>query len=394
MNNKGFTLAELLITLGLIAVMGLIIVNNVVALSNRQDEKEYEAFKERVEKAACVYAGLEENYAECGNKTCIVSVGTLISEGLVDDYVVNPKTQTEVDVNVNVYVKYENGKRTCYYSEDNGSYDFIGPSVTITKQYGMVKLAFSDTSYLGKYEINTSPTNMGNPTNFAANKKSVTIYYEPKYAGTYYVHAVDQFGNQAITSSSNPAHPSFTVAAADIDTVKPVITLNSISRGVIKATIQDDLKLKGYAFTKSTAEPTSYTMLYNKTLTTADIPASGDTKDITSDPYTAAATYYLHVVDYYNNRTYLKIVVEFTPPTITYTANGSDITLTFKDNVGLQKYFITKLSTLPDDAEWIDISNKVKEYTFHENIAEAGNWYVYLYDTQDNLTVQNIRVTL
>ncbi|MBO4245185.1 MAG: hypothetical protein J5892_00385 [Bacilli bacterium] len=393
MKKNGFTIAELLVTLGLIAIMGLIIVNNVVALSNRQDEKEYEEFKSRVEKAACVYAGLDENNAECGNKTCIVSVGTLISEGLIEDYVVNPKTQTEVDTSVNVYVKYENGKRTCYYSEDNGSYDFIGPSVTITKQYGMVKITFSDTSYLGKYEINTSPTNMNNPTNFAANKKSATVYYEPKYAGTYYVHAVDQFGNQAIISSANPTHPTFTVAAADIDTTKPVITLDSVSRGVIKATLQDDLKLKGYTITKSTSEPSSYTMFYNKVLTTADIPSGGDTKEITSDPYTTAATYYLHAVDYYNNRTYLKIVVEFTVPTITYTVSGRNVTLTFKDNVGLQKYFITKLSTLPDDAEWIDISDKVKEYTFTESFSSTGNWYVYLYDSQDNLTVKNILVS-
>ena len=82
-----------------------------------------------------------------------------------------------------------------YYSEDNSTYDFIGPSVSINKQYGLVEITISDTNYLGKYEINISPTNMHNASAFGLQKKTETLYYEPKTPGKYYLHVTDQFNN-------------------------------------------------------------------------------------------------------------------------------------------------------------------------------------------------------
>ena len=40
MKKNGFTLAELLITLSLLVVIGLIIANNIVALTNHQNDNE------------------------------------------------------------------------------------------------------------------------------------------------------------------------------------------------------------------------------------------------------------------------------------------------------------------------------------------------------------------
>ena len=393
MKKNGFTLAELLITLGLIVLIGLVIANNIVALTNRQSDSEFTDFKNAIEKAACVYASLDKMESECGNTNCIITIGSLISEGLLDDNLINPKTEEAVDIDQTVYVQNENGKKTCYYSEDNASHDFVGPNVAITKSYGLVKIVVSDTNNLGKYEINTSPKNMNSTTDFG-NVKSKTIYYEPRVSGTYYVHATDRYGNYAAVSSSNSAHPSFTIAAADVDTVKPIITVDSVSRGVIKATIYDDLKVKGYALTTDANSPSAYTMLYNKTLVEADVAVGGESKEVTLDPLTSAGYYYLHAIDYYNNKIYSKIQVEFTKPTVSYTTDGTEVTLTFKDNAGLKQYFITKLSTLPSDAEWIPISDKVKQITVTTSINETGNYYVYLYDMQDNLTTKAIYVDL
>ncbi len=393
MKKNGFTLTELLITLSLIVVIGLIIANNIVALTNRQSDTEYKDFKNSIEKAACVYAGLDKMKTECGSTNCIVTVGSLISEGLLDDNLYNPQTDTEVNIDATVFVQNENGKKTCYYSEDNASYDFIGPNVTINKSYGLVEIQVADTNYLGKYEINTSPKNMSSATAFG-NVKSNIIYFEPRMSGTYYIHATDKYNNFATVSSSNSAHPSFTITENDVDTTKPVITIDTISRGVIKATLYDDLKIKGYTLTNSSNDPLTYTMLYNNTLSTSDIAVGGETKEVTLDPITTAGEYYLHVIDYYNNKKYYKVTIEFTKPEITYSTNGTEVTLNFSDNVGLKEYFITNLSTLPSDAEWISISDKVKNITVTTTINETGNYYVYLYDSQDNLESKAIYVDL
>ena len=393
MKKNGFTLAELLITLSLLVVIGLIIANNVVALTNHQNDNEYKDFKKSIEKAACVYAGLDKMKAECGNTNCIITIGSLISEGLIDDNLYNPQTDSEVSIDATVFVQNDNGKKTCYYSEDNASYDFIGPNVTINKVYGLVEITVADTNKLGKYEINTSPKNMNSATSFG-NVKSKTIYFEPKMSGTYYIHATDQYNNFATVSASNSNHPSVTIREADVDTTKPVITIDTISRGVIKAVLYDDLKLKGYTLSDSSNDPLTYTMLYNKTLSLSDIAVGGETKEITLDPITEAGTYYLHAIDYYNNKVFAPIEIEFTKPKISYKTNGTEVTLTLSDNVGLKQYYVTKLSTLPNDAEWISLSDKVKKVTVNTTITETGNYYVYLYDSQDNLESKAIYVDL
>lgn len=396
MKKNGFTLAELLITLGLIIIVGLIIANNIVALTNRQSDNEYNDFKGRIEKAACIYAGLDKNAVDCANKNCVVVVKDLIAEGLLDDELYNPKTESEVDIDSTVFVQNDNGKKTCYYSEDNSTYDFIGPSVSINKQYGLVEISISDTNYLGKYEINTSPTNMHNATSFGLQKKTETLYYEPKTPGKYYLHVTDQFNNLSVVSSANNNHPSFEIKDSDIDTTPPVITIDSISRGVIKATIYDDVKVKGYVLTTSSNDPSvdDYHLLYNKQLTLNDMAVGGEAKTVTLDPIMETGTFYLHAIDYYNNKTNYKLTVDFNKPTISYETNGSNVAITFKDDYGLQKYFITRLATLPNDAEWVSLSDKVKEITINETLTNPGNYYVYLYDVQDNLVVENIYVDL
>ena len=53
--NKGFTLVELIVTIGLICVLGAVIVTNMASnLTEKQDEQ-YENFKKTLENAACMY---------------------------------------------------------------------------------------------------------------------------------------------------------------------------------------------------------------------------------------------------------------------------------------------------------------------------------------------------
>jgi len=87
--KKGFTMIELIITIGLITILGLVIVMNMGSNLSKNQEKQYEEFKHTLENAACVYIDLNvaknlKNTCKT-NKTCQVSVSNLLSNGLIEE---------------------------------------------------------------------------------------------------------------------------------------------------------------------------------------------------------------------------------------------------------------------------------------------------------------------
>lgn len=104
MNKKGFTLVELMATIGLLAIMSLVIGVNITSIlkSTKQNEEEFN--KEQIEKAACVYYSSEE--LNSGEE---ITVGKLIDSGLLDE--------TYRNANGKITITFNDNEKKCSYNK-------------------------------------------------------------------------------------------------------------------------------------------------------------------------------------------------------------------------------------------------------------------------------------
>lgn len=122
MNKKGFTLTELILTIGLLAVIGLVIVTNMSGLLEKNKEDNYQNFVKAIEEAACTYIELKTartylNIDECKTTGCIIKVEKLVQEGLLaEEETISPKTNQSV-TSKEVKITYPNKKKTCKFIE-------------------------------------------------------------------------------------------------------------------------------------------------------------------------------------------------------------------------------------------------------------------------------------
>lgn len=96
MNKKGFTLVELMATIGLLAIMSLVIGVNITSILKSTKQREENFNKEQIEKAACVYYSSEE-LNPSGSKEIFVK--NLIESGLLDETYRNENGKITVTVN-------------------------------------------------------------------------------------------------------------------------------------------------------------------------------------------------------------------------------------------------------------------------------------------------------
>lgn len=83
MKKNGFTLVELIATLGLIAILATIILINMTGIKSNQDEVSTSRFKSTVEEAACSYVDLTD-FSDCRGK-CMESCHSADEECIVSD---------------------------------------------------------------------------------------------------------------------------------------------------------------------------------------------------------------------------------------------------------------------------------------------------------------------
>ncbi len=130
-NNKGFTLVELLVTIGLIGAIGVVVGFSVTNLLNSQKGQKYEEYKKTLEDATCVLAQRDNknlNGVICSDfpSECKVKIGELVNEGLIKKNLVNPKTDKSVEaylaedwpIDDQDYIQVTNssdGLRTCTF---------------------------------------------------------------------------------------------------------------------------------------------------------------------------------------------------------------------------------------------------------------------------------------
>ena len=127
MKKKGFTLIELIITIGVMVLVGLVIVTNMTGLFSKNEDQDYENFRKKIENAACIYAEKDvwkENKNKCKNHTsganCVITITTLIKAGLIEESLKDPNTGNYVKDNskYDVTVSWaSDGEKKCTLKE-------------------------------------------------------------------------------------------------------------------------------------------------------------------------------------------------------------------------------------------------------------------------------------
>lgn len=114
-NNKGFTLIEVIATIGIMILVGLVIVNNMSGILSKNQDEEYKNFKKEIEESACMY--VEVKKTDCiTNRGCEVSIKELIENGYIADNLKDPSTNKKVIENENKYkvnVSWIDNVKTC-----------------------------------------------------------------------------------------------------------------------------------------------------------------------------------------------------------------------------------------------------------------------------------------
>ena len=164
-------------------------------------------------------------------------------------------------------------KSVCNVYADKNS-DSVGPTVSnLSVDGNAVTFTASDNIGLAMYGLSSSNTIAPDDWYyFSGTSQSTTFEYANE--GTYYLWVKDTAGNNAISEAITITLDAAAPAVGNID----AYTKNAV------IALSDDNNLAGYAVTKTSTTPTSWTAV------------SGKTASVTY-PTTANGTYYVHVKD-------------------------------------------------------------------------------------------------
>lgn len=123
--KNGFTLIELIITIGIMILMGVIIANNLTSIFNKREDENISDFAKTLEEAACIYIDLSDPEIKakkslCKSEGCSINVGVLIENGLLDENLQNPLTKRKImeEKLDRITITYPNGEKTCVYESE------------------------------------------------------------------------------------------------------------------------------------------------------------------------------------------------------------------------------------------------------------------------------------
>lgn len=110
MNKKGFTLTEIIVVIGLLAVIGVVIAVNLTNILGQEEDNNYQEFVKTVENAACSYIELSTNITTKSNCKssggCSIKVDDIIKTGLLSKDLENPQDNDLITSMSNGQPKY------------------------------------------------------------------------------------------------------------------------------------------------------------------------------------------------------------------------------------------------------------------------------------------------
>ena len=108
-NRKGFTLVEVLVSIGLLALIGAVIGISLNKAFKDNNKNNYNEFVEKVKSAAMLYVNNTVDIINDLNDNSfkVITIGDLINNGYLNDNLVNPSTNEKVGKNEEIQVSYD-----------------------------------------------------------------------------------------------------------------------------------------------------------------------------------------------------------------------------------------------------------------------------------------------
>lgn len=121
MNNKGFTLVELVAVILVLVAIFLVSFPSIMNMANAEEEKKYEAMVENLCLAgeSYIYANTDDfEQLSVADSKIEITVKELIMYGNIAGNLTNPKTNKSVQTSVLTYTVLKDYSLDCEYNED------------------------------------------------------------------------------------------------------------------------------------------------------------------------------------------------------------------------------------------------------------------------------------
>ena len=108
-SKKGFTLVEILVSIGLLALLGSVIAISLNRVFKDNNEKHYNEYVEKIKSSAMLFVNNTVDIINDLNDNSfkIITIGDLIDNGYVNDTLVNPSTDEKVGKEEKIQVSYD-----------------------------------------------------------------------------------------------------------------------------------------------------------------------------------------------------------------------------------------------------------------------------------------------
>lgn len=124
MNNKGFTLMELLAVVAVLGVMGVVVTINLMKSFDNTNQKVCDDFVTKIQDSACVLANLAMNTnnpdsdyeVTCSRSGCTLYLRDLVRNGYIEEEKDKCAKDAPINLNARINVSWNaNGEMICEY---------------------------------------------------------------------------------------------------------------------------------------------------------------------------------------------------------------------------------------------------------------------------------------